>query len=402
MTSGESKNVGVRTRGRVVRIGQEFGFIESEATQGESIYFRTSWFKGSPPLRTGDEVEFELVGPPGKPQARGLSRAVEDYSADCVPVAERGMRTSDRLLDWAFMGHIPKTLNELAEIALDERWEFLNTPADPGRPHPILHSYLLQTFGKLSLERKVVVNAEKSMAAFNTGLVDARYEAIYAAFGPSTGGGTARWRLLGFCFAGEGQLGQNLVRHFNPLPQAAHYFDEPADVFYDTRQGEPEMDWNHVVIDRIQRYPPELLDDHWPSGIERVDTSAMSEDESARYWIAVGEAIQADNRTYRRIMNRVRDAVELSLKRTSWNFKTAVPQYYPPIRKLQLLLPICLVEDERTDMALAVEKTPSGNYLGHTMLPLDWAYKNARLICRPDSDWLDVGEINEGAEDEGD
>ncbi|MCH8297896.1 MAG: DUF3825 domain-containing protein [Chloroflexi bacterium] len=39
-------------------------------------------------------------------------------------------------------------------------------------------------------------------------------------------------------------------------------------------------------------------------------------------------------------------------------------------------------------MALPVEKTISGNYLGHTVLPLDWAYKNARLICRPDSDWL--------------
>jgi len=47
-------------------------------------------------------------------------------------------------------------------------------------------------------------------------------------------------------------------------------------------------------------------------------------------------------------------------------------------------------------VALAVEKTPSGNYLGHTVLALDWAYKNARLICRPDSDWLDAQEIPEG------
>jgi len=39
--------------------------------------------------------------------------------------------------------------------------------------------------------------------------------------------------------------------------------------------------------------------------------------------------------------------------------------------------------EECVDMALAVEKTPSGNYLGHTALPLDWAYTNARLICRP-------------------
>jgi hypothetical protein len=26
--------------------------------------------------------------------------------------------------------------------------------------------------------------------------------------------------------------------------------------------------------------------------------------------------------------------------------------------------------------------------LGHTILPLEWAYGNARLVSRPDSDWL--------------
>lgn len=55
---------------------------------------------------------------------------------------------------------------------------------------------------------------------------------------------------------------------------------------------------------------------------------------------------------------------------------------------MQLLLPLCLLSDDEVDLALAVEQTPSGSYLGHTVLPLDWAYKNARLICRPDSDWL--------------
>lgn len=35
-----------------------------------------------------------------------------------------------------------------------------------------------------------------------------------------------------------------------------------------------------------------------------------------------------------------------------------------------------------------VEKADSGKYLAHTILPLDWAYKNARMVCRPDSNWL--------------
>lgn len=93
-----------------------------------------------------------------------------------------------------------------------------------------------------------------------------------------------------------------------------------------------------------------------------------------------------------------RDSLRLDSQR---NFKTAIPQYYPRVRQLQLLLPMCLVSDDHVDMALAVEKTPSGTYLGHTALPLDWAYKNARLICRPDSDWLLPQEITEGAAEGG-
>jgi hypothetical protein len=308
---------------------------------------------------------------------------------------------TDRLLHWAYLGYLPKTLGNLQAKALDERWEFKDTVPDPERPLPILHSYLLQTFGRLVLEEKVLVSAGDSYAAFNTGLVDPRYEPIYALFTPNTEP-RCPWRLSSFCIAGEGVDGQNLVRTFNPLPQLAHYFGQPADLLYDTRDGTPEMDWRHVVIDRIDRYPTEFVEDHWPPDFKARDTTSMTPEERAAYWSSFGAAVEDDNRTYRAIMNRVKDAVALSIKRVAWNFKTAVPQYYPRVRRLQLLLPICLMSDERPDMALAVEKTPSGSYLGHTVLGLDWAYKNARLICRPDSDWLDARQISEGQSKEDD
>ena len=76
----------------------------------------------------------------------------------------------------------------------------------------------------------------------------------------------------------------------------------------------------------------------------------MQIDDRIQYW-----------RTYRGIMNRLRDAVDLSIKRTGWSFKTAVPRYYPRVRKLQLLVPLCLETDEHVDMALAVERTESGS-----------------------------------------
>ena len=32
----------------------------------------------------------------------------------------------------------------------------------------------------------------------------------------------------------------------------------------------------------------------------------------------------------------------------------------------------------------------SGAYIGQTILTMKMAYNNARLICRPDSDWLNT------------
>ncbi len=394
-----SNNDTRRTTGKVVRVLKDYGFISSETMPDQDLYFKTSWFQGAPPLKEGDVVTFELKTFGDDSQAYYVRRATDEIdSSDLYRRASPSAPRTYNLFKWAYLGYLPNALAALKELALDERWEFKN---QPDRPLPILYSYLFHTFGRLVLQTKVVVNESVSLAAFNTGLVDSRYEPIYGLFEPNQEVRTP-WQLRGFCIAGEDSNGQNLVRHFNPLPQAAHYFDQPADLLYDIRGGIPELDWNHIVIECIDRYPDEFLEDHRPTGFAVEDSSKVGEQERRAYFEKLGMAIKADKRVYRRIMNRVKDAIDLSIKRTSWNFKTAVPQYYPKVRQLQLLLPICLVSDEVVDLALAVEKTDSGNYLGHTVLTLDWAYRNARLICRPDSDWLEPHEIIEGVIDEDD
>jgi cold shock CspA family protein len=386
-----------RHPGRVARLVGDYGFIHSPVAPGKDIYFHASWFRGAPPLKEGDEVTFEFRIFEGREQAHYVRRL---KSSETVPISatrtspETALQpVSGRLVDWAYLRHIPTALNQLAELALPERWEFKEAAPEPERHKPILYSYLIHTFGRLVLENKVVISASGNFAAFNTGLVDRRYEPIYALFRRQDDP-RAPWQLAEFCTAGEGKSGQNLVRYFNPLPLPPHYFDEPADLLYDVRQGEPEISWRHVVIERIDRYPLPFLKDHWPAAFAFRDTTAMTKDERYAYFTQLGEAIERDDRLYRRIMNRVRDALDLCIKRVSWNFKTAVPQYYPPAKKLQLLLPLCLVQDDVVDLALAVERTVSGKYLAYTVLPLHWAYTNARLICRPDSDWLSPEEIS--------
>lgn len=80
-------------------------------------------------------------------------------------------------------------------------------------------------------------------------------------------------------------------------------------------------------------------------------------------------------------------AIEIMKKKVTANYKIAIPQYFNG--KIQLLLPLCLVDSDIPDLALVVTKNQSGNfYQGHTCLTMEMAYNNARLIAKPESNWL--------------
>lgn len=100
-----------------------------------------------------------------------------------------------------------------------------------------------------------------------------------------------------------------------------------------------------------------------------------------------------------RLKNRMADAVDLALKRVTWNYKTAIPMYYPKHNSGSLLLPLALMDEGRVDLALVVERQPSGAYQGQTILTLDMAYTDSRLVARPDSDWLRTDDIHNSAPD---
>ena len=90
---------------------------------------------------------------------------------------------------------------------------------------------------------------------------------------------------------------------------------------------------------------------------------------------------------------RFKNALDIALSRVAWNYKTAIPVYYVTDHKLSLLLPLALEKKGVIDVALVCEHKldeASGvnNYVGRTIFTLQMAYNNARLITRPDSDWL--------------
>lgn len=70
------------------------------------------------------------------------------------------------------------------------------------------------------------------------------------------------------------------------------------------------------------------------------------------------------------------------------NMRLAVPQYYNG--EIMYLLPITIpVDNQRfVTMALAIEKTESGQYRANTIFTKEMAYEKARLLMKPESNWL--------------
>ncbi len=300
-------------------------------------------------------------------------------------IQPRTGHTPHNLMQWAWMGDFRQVISDLKGFALKERWHFKSQ--NPTYPYPILSKYLSYTFFRLSKENGKIKSNDQ-YAAFNTGLVNNLYEPIYALFEKNKVQGKQEWYFHEFCISGVGKAGKLLVSNFNPLPERAQFFNNPAELIYDLNAPEPQMNWNHIILDNVSRLPLEFLEENKPSGFLFRDSSAMNTLERNQYFTSLAEAIESDSKKFRAIKNRFADSLSLALKRVQWNFKTAIPMYYPSNNKMSLLLPLSLLDDEVIDLALVTEKTQSGSYLGHTILPLSWAYSNARLITRPDSDWL--------------
>ncbi len=305
----------------------------------------------------------------------------------------------NELTRWAYLVHIPTMLADLARIALPEVW---NVPGSTDEDSAILLSYLKYTFVRLRREGKVCEDPEHGIAAFHTGLVDHRYEPIYALFEPNHSQNfVQKWKLNGFCIAGEDAAGKRLVASFNPLPEPAVYFRSLHDMFYDIGAPEPIMDYEHILLENVDRLPKSYLLEYCTSDSDLaafIRSTPYERGVSAdQYHAELAARIRADMRYYRRLIGRFKEAVAIALKRVRWNYKTAIPMYYPVRNIMSLLLPLSLVDDDQADVALVVERLENGNYLGHTILTLQMAYNNARLVCRLESDWLRVDAGHFGA-----
>ncbi|MCR2051121.1 DUF3825 domain-containing protein [Acetatifactor muris] len=217
---------------------------------------------------------------------------------------------------------------ELSKKADTENWSNETYPNNG-----ILTNYIVKTYDKLTDEKKIIIGT--SYALFNTGLFTKYYEPIYAYQSGSE---------ISFLTAYElGGIG------ITDRPERANYFENPDLLLFD---------WHYAI------------DVHYPHILEDKENQKR----------IPKEVLESKN-----IVITLDGAINKMKKKVSANYKLAIPQYYEG--KIQLLLPLCLADDNIPDLALVVTKT-NNVYRGHTCLTLDMAYNNARLIAKPESNWL--------------
>ncbi|MCI0458086.1 MAG: DUF3825 domain-containing protein [Gemmataceae bacterium] len=234
-----------------------------------------------------------------------------------------------------------------------DKWNFVRKEFQrPGMEVPILTNYLNFTFLRVQEQERIRYSPDHQLACFNTGLSTPEGKDIFATFEWNVASQRDRqyceWISTGFFDSYADWLSV-----FQPLPEAATYIDDSSDLVLDLSY---EIDVGHTHI----------LNDKETQG--RLPAALR------------------DNRTL--ALNAIEGATKFLKQKASRNYKLAIPFWYVAKKKIQLLLPLCLMGKD-ADVALIADKDKAASkYRIRTVLPMDKAYINARLLTKPDRDWL--------------
>lgn len=308
-----------------------FGLITRD-DDGEDIFFHftgvlrdTSRVK----LDAGDQVMFSVVFADGKDQAREV-KAVD-------PRSRFGQFTFLHDNDYA----------DLAELAEPEDWSGAIDSEGSDDDFRLLRNYIKYTFLRLEEEQKIVhatTDNGEEVAAFNTGLVTPNQQEIYGFFRAQPQHPIYQYALVDWIRDSDNRI----AGLFDPRPQLASYWSNPIELYFDPSLP-IILDTEHFVEENLSRFP-QMFQEHQPLAIAATNA-----------------------------------AKEQAVMRAKRNYKTAVPMFHRG--ETQLLLPLSLDGTGKAQLALVIKRV-NNEYIGETVLTLQQALNNARLLARPDRDWL--------------
>lgn len=258
--------------------------------------------------------------------------------------------------DDVFLGTTDKyneKLELLSKLAQPEKWTYKKIrDIDPYR---ILRNYIQYTYNRISEENKFLESVDGEYRCMNTGLLTIYNQEILAIMSRNKVPGKAPWFLNGFFK----ETDKFFTTNFTELPPLADYCDNASALIYDNSL-ELRIRKEHIIDDNFERFA------------------------EAGY-------------SNKELISVLLDSAKLTLvKKLKRNFKLALPFYYRNTEtgdsKIQLLAPLYF-PGAPVRLALVLDKVKNDAieyYEGVTVLPVEWAYMNSRIIVRPDEEWAKI------------
>ena len=251
-------------------------------------------------------------------------------------------------------------LGSVAGRAVPEPWDIAGTRE--GGKFPILRSYICNIFERLRREAaerkpgKIVYSQDGQHMLFNTNLPDTfGNDIVIMADVRKKVNGEEYYENPSMFLSGlKGKRQYGFSDDANPVP--ATFFEDVNEVVF---QSSWEIDTNyeqlsHIIQDNRSRFPREY-----------------------------------QGRDAQEVAGDLQKAIDLARRMAKRNFKYIAPMYRPQTNRIQLLMPIYLSGSYRKAPDFALVLTPDdGIYVPETILSIEMAYQDARLITMPDESWL--------------
>ena len=328
----------------------------------------------------------------------GLPVADQGAWSDLGTPSPRGSQAADPIREFATFASISTwdaMLGDLARMVAPERWSYPGTEVAPSAAgatrYGILREYLVVTFHRVRAQGKLETSSAGDFAAFNTGLATPSGDDVFACFEPCRV--NTPWRFAGFALAGSGDLGRRITSELECIPQAATYLTSLDDVVPQP-DARVALDFHTLLDDCLGRLPRGFLRDaladmEGPCGmLDRMGDTSLPVAQRTEAQVRLARFITGTPAVYRRLTRALDDAVDAAIAACRRNYRLAVPVFDPAADAMKLLLPLCLVNDRQADVALVVQRQPSGIWQGTRFVSLPRAYVSARVVSAEQPQWL--------------
>lgn len=305
-------------------------------------------------------------------------------------------KAKDVLSHHVYFPDFEASIVQLSSLAKKEPWCY-NHSSDP---YIILKIYLQYTYSRLQYQKKILLDEKTGYAVFDTGLKNSTYDDIYGILltnhDPKI---EQEYIFQGFALAGSQGLGKVLVENFAKLPSKATYIESIDDLYYDPK-AEIHTDSNHIILDNLSRFPLSLLKVLLApyANCKPILTKLEKEkDEKTKenLFNNLRQKVSDNPMAFSILKFSLDQAISKAKRMVDYDYRNALPSFFPTRNVMSMMLPLCFLEEGKADAVLLIEKTPSGNYQGQTMLTLKQCYVNARLISPLENTYLDANKIED-------